>query len=127
MDRVNERCPVCGKKTWVVDYDRIADGEMCVSRCETCGWPPPSPHRVDEWREKWLRETELEDVQDELADAKRELQSKEEASLDRRVVDEDRYQISLLRLRQKVRSLEAEERRLIAAECPCDGEEGCVC
>jgi len=49
-----ERCPVCYADDWGVDYMRTDDGEMPVPQCEMCGWPPPSPHSVLEYREKWL-------------------------------------------------------------------------
>lgn len=69
---------------------------------------------------------ELEDVREELARAREDLEQKERVPLDH-ITDEDLYQVSLMRLQKRVRSLEAEERRMVAAECPCDGGEDCVC
>jgi ssDNA-binding Zn-finger/Zn-ribbon topoisomerase 1 len=48
----DEPCPVCGCTEWYADYDRVEDGEMRVDRCERCGWPPPYPATVEEWRKR---------------------------------------------------------------------------
>ena len=58
---------------------------------------------------------ELQATREELAEARRELEHKENAPIEGRVADEDRYMISLLRLQSRVRALEEEERRLVAA------------
>ena len=55
---------------------------------------------------------ELDDIRQELLEARLELAHKEAAPIQGRVVDEDRYMIGLLRLQKRVRDLEAEERRL---------------
>lgn len=55
---------------------------------------------------------ELDVVRQELLEARLELADKEEAPIQGRVADEDRYMVSLLRLQKRVRDLEAEERRL---------------
>lgn len=55
---------------------------------------------------------ELEVVRQELAEARRELEHKEAAPVESRVVDEERYMASLLRLQRRVKELRDEERRL---------------
>jgi hypothetical protein len=57
---------------------------------------------------------DLTDVRQELADARRELEHKENAPIEGRVADEDRYLVTLLRLQNKVTALEEEERRISA-------------
>lgn len=59
-------------------------------------------------------ETELADIREELAQARAELRSKEDAPIQHRVTDEDRYMVSLLRLQNRVSALEDEERELLA-------------
>lgn len=48
-----EVCPVCGSTEWDIDYDRTADGERRVDRCARCGWPPPGPVSVEEYRQMY--------------------------------------------------------------------------
>lgn len=59
-------------------------------------------------------EDDLRDVQQELVEAREQLRHKEDAPIDHRVADEDRYMVSLLRLQTRVRALEEEERKLLA-------------
>lgn len=53
-DAPQERCPVCLADAWELDYAYADAGETPVYRCSTCGWPPPSPHTVEEYRTRWL-------------------------------------------------------------------------
>ena len=58
-------------------------------------------------------ETDLQATREELEVARRELEHKENAPIEGRVADEDRYMISLLRLQSRVRALQEEEQRLV--------------
>ena len=58
-------------------------------------------------------EMELQVTREELELALRELEHKENAPIEGRVADEDRYMISLLRLQSRVRALQEEEQRLV--------------
>lgn len=60
-------------------------------------------------------EQELQAVREELAEAERELEHKENAPIEGRVADEDRYMVKLLALENRVRALREEERRLTIA------------
>ena len=60
-----------------------------------------------------MSEQELQATREELAEARRELEHKENAPIEGRVADEDRYMVSLLRLQSRVRALEEEEQRLV--------------
>lgn len=70
--------------------------------------------------------TELDDVREELEQVREELRRKDEAPLEGRVVDEDRFLMSVLRLEKRERDLVKEERRLLG-DCPCEGGDDCVC
>lgn len=54
MTERTDRCPVCYALAWELDYAFNGEDEVPVETCDICGWPPPSPHSVLEWREKWL-------------------------------------------------------------------------
>ena len=60
-------------------------------------------------------EMELQVTREELELALRELEYKENAPIEGRVADEDRYMVSLLRLQSRVRALKEEEHRLVMA------------
>lgn len=68
---------------------------------------------MSEWGHRIPDEAELDVVREELATARDDLRHKEAAPIERRVTDEDRYMVGLLRLQARIRSLEAEEARLV--------------
>lgn len=42
----NVACAACGSDDLSDDYD----GDLRVTVCNRCGWPPPFPASVDNWR-----------------------------------------------------------------------------
>lgn len=76
------------------------DGGLRI--CEGCG-------------AQFSLEAELTDVREELEEARDELRAKEVAPIQGRVADEDRYMVGLLRLQNRVETLESEEQTLLAA------------
>lgn len=65
--------------------------------------------------------SELDDVRDELAQAREEMRHKEVAPIEGRVANEERYMETLLALQKRISSLVEEERRLM------QGGDDCVC
>lgn len=52
-DPLDRECPVCFSRDWEIDYVFTGDDEMRVDTCAVCGWPPPDPQGVKEYRDKW--------------------------------------------------------------------------
>lgn len=82
LEAAERRCPVCLYNDWDIDYDYTDDGEMRVDRCGNCGWPPTSPHTVEEWRRQHFISPYLRDLEAMVKDRDERLEVAERALRD---------------------------------------------
>lgn len=134
LKAAEERCPVCASNEWDEEWDYTGHDEVPVYRCQTCGWPSPSPHTIEEWRRQHFVSPYLRDLEAGLASAEAERdKARADAELmpvyrsecERLAKDAERLKAEVERLRAAGDALAAAVLRSLAARARSSGG-GCV-